>query len=107
MLVFVVPKHNAHNNKYISVPANSIAFPENKETESIGISTPKVIFEIFKEEELKNQANEILNQLDEKKKLDELFKEINYFNEKISIHLFIGWGVSWASRLHRTDSTYF
>ena len=74
MLSFVVPKLTSKNNKYISAPLNLIGLPDNKDTEALGISTPKVIFEIFEEENLQNQANEILNQLDEKKKLDELFK---------------------------------
>ena len=74
MLSFVVPKLTSKNNQYISAPINLIGLPDNKDTEALGISTPKVIFEIFEEENLQNQANEILNQLTEKKKLDELFK---------------------------------
>ena len=74
MLSFVVPKLTSKNNQYISAPINVIGLPDNKDTEALGISTPKVIFEIFEEENLQNQANEILNQLTEKKELDELFK---------------------------------
>ena len=69
----IIPELVAEKNEYLSAPINLIGFLDGDVAQALGLNTPKIIPEVFKENILEEKADEILKKAEKKKNVDALF----------------------------------